>query len=155
MSTSSSDSPPLRLSDIGNSPRASTNNNKFSSYLPKASPPTQPLSTHELNDAYNLVMQRSLHTETATPFFHSARSNFDSGQRFPSSATSPPPPPAQASAASTSFTDPQLVIAMSNDILTTTHQNDKIKLQSSRNASKAAKVRHSLIPIGSETIRGR
>ena len=153
MSTSSSDSPPLRLSDIGNYPRASTNNSKFSSYLPKASfhphvppsPPTQPLSTHELNDAYNLVMQRSLHTETATPFYHSARSNFDSGQRFPSSATSPPPPPAQASAASTNFTDPQLVIAMSNDILTTTHQNDKIKLQSSRNASKAAKVRDTLI----------
>ncbi|GMH84024.1 hypothetical protein TrST_g10468 [Triparma strigata] len=162
MSTSSSDSPPLRLSDIGNSPRASTNNNKFSSYLPKASfhphvppsPPTQPLSTHELNDAYNLVMQRSLHTETATPFYHSARSNFDSGQRFPSSATSPPPPPAQASAASTNFTDPQLVIAMSNDILTTTHQNDKIKLQSSRNASKAAKLEADLEGLKVEKRRG-
>lgn len=80
------------------------------------------LSTHELNDAYNHVMKGTLSTETHTPFYHRHLQKKQSSTSHKGSSS-----PLSDNNRS-HFTDPQVVITMSKDIIATTSKNDRIQV---------------------------
>ena len=99
-----------------------------------ASPSRSSLQTHELNDAYNAVMRGTLSTQTHAPFYHRLPNDLAS-----SSNTASHLPRASTTTADLNsrphFTDPQVVISMSKDILATTSKNDRMQVSGTRGVS--------------------